>query len=165
MNRNHSIVIVFCAAVALVFAVVFTNRDVAEPTSVAAMEPVVEPLSEAVADPSAPRTVRIEAVGEATAPVPSGATLVVSRSSLGASPQFAVKLQLAQPEDSGEPLTGRILTEGRALDLSAAVIGDASDVAQVEIDADWLTPGRYVIEVHTSERSHFPLRRYALEVE
>ena len=25
-------------------------------------------------------------------------------------------------------------------------------------------PGRYVIEVKTVERSHFPLRRYALEV-
>ena len=43
--------------------------------------------------------------------------------------------------------------------------GQARGTTLVDVDTGWLRPsGRYLIEVKTLERSHFPLRRYALEV-
>ena len=37
--------------------------------------------------------------------------------------------------------------------------------ASVEIEPGWLDPpGRYMVEIKTKERTHFPLRRYVIEV-
>jgi predicted phage tail protein len=160
MNRTRAMVIVACALVALMFAVVLTGRDARKGASTPPAPPTTE--SEATAgSQSGP--------GDSTAsgqpaPLLSGKTLVVSRESLASGRPLVVQLQLSEPEASGAQLEGRIVTEGRTHDLSATVAGEAADLAQVEIEADWLTPGRYVIEIHTSERSHFPLRRYAIEV-
>lgn len=95
----------------------------------------------------------------------AGDTLEISADALPAGRPVALNLDLAEPSANGDPLAGRIFSEGRVpLDLSAAILGDERRTARVEIDADWLSPGRYVIEVRTTERTHFPLRRYALEV-
>ena len=95
----------------------------------------------------------------------SGETSEISGDALPVGRATALHLRLAEPSVDGDPLAGRILSEGRApLDLSAAILGEDRRTATVEIEADWLSPGRYVIEVQTTERTHFPLRRYALEV-
>jgi hypothetical protein len=74
-------------------------------------------------------------------------------------------LQLGEPSADDEPLAGRILAEGRApLQIAGAIGGEDRRIARVEIPAGWLSPGRYIVEVRTSERTHLPLRRYALEV-
>jgi hypothetical protein len=81
-------------------------------------------------------------------------------------PDEALEVDLLFPEPSAsrEPLPARILApDGRLLELPAGVAADARR-ARIEIPAGWLAPGRYIIELKTTERSHFPLRRYALEV-
>jgi hypothetical protein len=95
----------------------------------------------------------------------SGEAAEISAASLPAGRPLALGLQLAEPSARSEPLSGRVVTEGRApLEFRAAVRGDDRLTARVEIAAEWLSPGRYVIELHTTEQTHFPLRRYALEV-
>jgi hypothetical protein len=37
-------------------------------------------------------------------------------------------------------------------------------VATLELDPSWLLPGSYFVELQTTERSAFPVRRYAIEV-
>jgi len=105
------------------------------------------------------------AIGPADLTLLSGETLEISADALPAGRAVALNLQLTEPSADGDPLAGRILSEGRVpLDLSAAILGEDRRTARVEIEAGWLSPGRYVIEVQTTERTHFPLRRYALEV-
>jgi len=105
------------------------------------------------------------AIGPEDLTIFSGETLEISADALPAGRAVALNLQLAEPSANSEPLAGRILSEGRVpLDLSAAIRGEDRRTARVEIEAGWLSPGRYVIEVQTTERTHFPLRRYALEI-
>jgi hypothetical protein len=105
------------------------------------------------------------AIGPGDLTIFSGETLEIPADALPAGRVVALNLQLAEPSANRDPLAGRILSEGRVpLDLSAAILGEDRHIARVEIEANWLSPGRYVIEVRTTERTHFPLRRYALEV-
>ena len=65
-----------------------------------------------------------------------------------------------------DALPARIVAmdDGRELKLSDAAVAAARDRVSVEIDAGWLAPGRYLIEIQTTELSHFALRRYLLEI-
>ena len=75
-----------------------------------------------------------------------------------------VALELSDESRGGGPLAVRIAAEdGRQIETTA--VPDSGGGVQVEIDPSWLTPGRYLIEVKTPERTHFPLRRYVLEVQ
>ncbi len=51
-----------------------------------------------------------------------------------------------------------------ALEIRGALHEADRRSARFELQADWLSPGRYIIEMKTTERTHFPLRRYVLEV-
>ena len=74
-------------------------------------------------------------------------------------------LKLYVPDATDEPLAGRIFVEGRApLQIAGAIRGEDRRVARVEIPAGWLSPGRYIVEVRTTERTHFPIRRYPFAV-
>jgi hypothetical protein len=50
------------------------------------------------------------------------------------------------------------------LKLPDAVVAPDRGQARIEIEIGWLKPGRYRIEIETSEPSHLALRRYPLEV-
>ncbi len=96
--------------------------------------------------------------------VDSGQTLRLPAARL-AQARLAVDLLFPEPSTSAGPLSARILApDGRVLELEAAVGGADRRRASIEIDSAWLSPGRYIVELQTTERSHFPLRRYALEV-
>lgn len=74
-------------------------------------------------------------------------------------------LILPVPATRFEPLEARIVDEdGRMLKTEATVQGEGKESANLEIETDWLSPGRYLIHLTTQESSHFPLRRYPLEV-
>lgn len=77
-------------------------------------------------------------------------------------------LDLALPAvlPSADPLPARIVAmDGTAkLKLPDAVVASDRDRVQVEIESGWLAPGRYSIEIETSETAQLALRRYLLEV-
>ena len=94
----------------------------------------------------------------------SGDELEISVSSLPAGePVF---LSLGLPTSPAGSLPVRVLaTDGRILETTGVVSEDDSTRVSVEIEAGWLdSPGRYIVELKTKERTHFPLRRYAIEV-
>ena len=95
----------------------------------------------------------------------SGETLQIAVSELPAGRPLVLQLALAEPSRGPEPRPVRILaTDGRMLHARGPLAEPDRMSTRVEIDPEWLTPGRYIVEVKTTERSHFPLRRYALEV-
>ncbi len=76
---------------------------------------------------------------------------------------------LAMPDDArgDAPLETRVIdaTRERVIDLEAIPISGEGAGVRLEIDPEWLEPGQYLIQVRTAEKSHFPVRRYVLEVE
>jgi len=163
MSRRVAIVVVAGALTTLLLALVLTSRGPAEPEPIEIPD---ETLAERSAAPRPePDLARYDPeVGSESDPLAAGKTLLVSLESLRSIGTLVVPLRLGQPEIPGSTLEGRILTEGRVLELSAAVGDESTDVAQIEVASDFLTPGRYIVEIKTSERSHFPMRRYAIEV-
>jgi hypothetical protein len=76
-----------------------------------------------------------------------------------------VELVLAEPSMHAEPLPAQLRdASGRSLDLLAAIELDERSSARVEIEPGWLQAGSYLIELRTTERSHFPIRRYPFTV-
>jgi len=104
-------------------------------------------------------------VGAPNLTLRSGETLAIAAGALPAARPVILDLQLGEPSADDAPLDGRVLAEGRApLEITGAIRGGDRHIARVEIPAGWLSTGRYIIEVRTTERTHLPLRRYALEV-
>ncbi len=52
----------------------------------------------------------------------------------------------------------------RMLELEAQPISGSGTGVRLEIDPEWLEPGQYMIQVDTAPTTHFPVRRYVLEV-
>ncbi len=79
-----------------------------------------------------------------------------------------VALVLDLPDEArgdSESRTVRIVCEdGRALDTTASIEPGAGSGVRIEIDSNWLRRGDYMISVTTSEPTHFPVRRYVLEI-
>lgn len=77
-----------------------------------------------------------------------------------------VLLGLGLPKSPAGSLAVRILADdGRILETTGVVHEDDPTRARVEIEAGWLNrPGRYIVELKTKERTHFPLRRYAIQL-
>jgi hypothetical protein len=95
----------------------------------------------------------------------SGETLEIAIASLPADEPVVVNLLLPEPSRTAEPHAVRVLAfDGRTLETFAALREADRRSARFELQADWLSPGRYIIEMKTTERTHFPHRRYALEV-
>jgi hypothetical protein len=89
----------------------------------------------------------------------------IDQAALPAERALLVELVLAEPSTHAEPLPAQLRdTSGRALDLLAAVELDERSSARVEIEPGWLRAGSYLIELRTTERSHFPIRRYPFTV-
>jgi hypothetical protein len=78
---------------------------------------------------------------------------------------LVVELVLAVPSTNAEPLRAQLRdTTGRAFALLAAVEQGERMSARIEIEPSWLRPGSYLVELRTTERSHFPIRRYPFAV-
>ncbi len=67
----------------------------------------------------------------------------------------------------GEPLIGRVISsDSREYALSATIRGEDRLRASVAIPTEFLAaPDRYIVEIKTTEQSHFPIRRYVILVE
>lgn len=58
-----------------------------------------------------------------------------------------------------------ISTDGRRLDTTASPVAGSGTGVRLEIDAGFLSPGLYMIEIETEDKTPLRLRRYVLELE
>jgi hypothetical protein len=78
---------------------------------------------------------------------------------------LALTLDLPDEARGSEPRPVVIASEdGRRLETMSAIAPGPGTGVHLEIDSSWLEPGRYMISVATAEPSHFPVRRYVLEI-
>jgi hypothetical protein len=112
-----------------------------------------------------PARVPTQQADDADLSIQSGATLALDAASLPQDGPLVLDLVLGEPDRSEEPSPVRLVApDGRVLHTQARIGGEDWLEARIEVDPEWLTPGRYIIEIKTRERTHLPLRRYALEI-
>ncbi len=58
-----------------------------------------------------------------------------------------------------------VSTDGRRIETTASPLAGAGTGVQLEIDSGFLSRGRYMIEIDTTENTPFQIRRYVLELE
>lgn len=128
------------------------------------IEPVVEPVLEV-----APAT----AMSAIDYTVDLAQITTISAKNLPVGRPVTLGLTLPEPAPLATQLTAKIVDESnRELDAQALVVGrsptgegaEEGGTARLEIEEGWLTPGTYLIYLKTTEKSHFPLRRYPIEV-
>ena len=97
--------------------------------------------------------------------IAEGGRLLTNAASLRDGDVLAVGLGLSDEARGEKPLAVRIVSsDGRRTETTAAPVVGSGSGLRLEIDPEWLTSGSYMIEVRTAEKTHFPLRRYVLEV-
>lgn len=97
--------------------------------------------------------------------VEPGGTLVLEAAKLEPGRPVVLHLGLGEPSRSDEPRPVHIVAAdgSRGLEGQGRLGSERLD-ARFEVDPAFLLPGRYMVEVKTTEQSHFPLRRYVIEV-
>jgi hypothetical protein len=122
-------------------------------------------LTPAVVIPEPPRAraASPDAAGELR--IASNETIQIDAASLLPGRPVVLRLVLGEPSRSQEPRPVRVLSEDSRVFEGQGILGSDLAGARFEIDPAFLAaPGRYIVEVKTTEQSHFPLRRYVLEV-
>jgi hypothetical protein len=109
------------------------------------------------------------APGSAAGPahrIGEGGRLSIDAAELPREGAFALALDLPDAARGSEPRPVRIVSgDGtRQLELLAAPLAGPGSGVALHLDPAWLIPDRYLIEVTTAEATHFPLRRYVLEL-
>jgi hypothetical protein len=142
-----------------------TDTDQMSPTDQAANRPdlVAIRVKTVDLDPEDPSRPKVE---PGDFDLTAGETTSVAAPDLPTERPLVLNLLLPTALPSADGLPARILAMdgSRELKLSDAVVADDRDQVRVQIDSAWLSPGRYLIEIETSERSHLALRRYLLEI-
>jgi hypothetical protein len=137
----------------------------------------LRPTAERGAPPAAPAPAASQpapAAPEAVAPAAAtgelpmakaGGTLRLDRASFPASGPVRVNLELpvASADDSPRPVRLVSQPDHRILQINGAV-GSDRNAATIDVDSGYLPPGTYLVEIQTTEQSHFPLRRYFIIV-
>jgi len=135
------------------------------------------PVRPPQADLAPAETVRESDAGARAAPLVGEADIVLvsgdetgrfDASAIPADEPVTVDLTLPFAIDESTDVVGsRILRVDRRppVELDGVVHGTARRTIRLEVPAGWLVPGGYLIEVKTTEKSHMPLRRFALEIE
>lgn len=94
----------------------------------------------------------------------SGETIEISIAPQRGNQPVAFSLGLGEPSRDDEPRAVRLIaTDGRILELNGALAADRMTAA-IEVPAEFLSPGRYLVEMTTTEATHFPLRRFVVVV-
>ncbi len=101
--------------------------------------------------------------------VPPGATVHLDQAAVEARGDGAVRfeLEIPVPLTSDEPRAVHLLPIGRpGFEMRSLPPSGARDRVRIDVPADALRqPGRYVVNVETTEDAHFPVRRFAIEVD
>jgi hypothetical protein len=104
--------------------------------------------------------------GETPTRLAMGTLLSLDSDALPFDEDLALALELPDEARGEGPRDVRVLApDGRELKTTATPLPGAGSGVQLAIDPGWLRPGRYLIEVQTAEQTHFPLRRYVLEIQ
>jgi hypothetical protein len=117
-----------------------------------------------VAAPVPPRPAVPDAAGELR--IATHETIQLDRASLTPGKPVVLRLDLEVPSRSQEPRPVRVISmEDRRILEGQGILGEDRSDARFELDPGFLSiPGRYVVEVKTTEISHFPMRRFGIEV-
>lgn len=114
-----------------------------------------------------PGSVPPTAAPDAAAPlrVAAGSHARVAVDALPSGSPLALVLELEDEARGDGSRDVRLVSEdGRKLVLSASPLAGRDAGLRLEIDPDFLAPGRYLIEVQTTDPHPLHLRRYVLEV-
>jgi hypothetical protein len=167
MDRRVRILLGLAAAIALAALVLGRSRPTGPPTPEAPerpeQPPVVQITPEAPPPPPAPDLPVPFVRGAGPHPIESGRTLGIETGDLPDGTPLLLDLRLPAEVIPEEPALRVIAADGRVLE-TVGRSGESEGSVRLPLDPAWLLPGRYVIELPTSERTHFPLRRFALEV-
>jgi len=152
----------FVVGLLLALGVGYALRPTPEPVASPAPAPAA---SEAA--PAAPAATDVPAPVASTA-VPiakAGGTLELDRASFPASGPVRVSLELPVESADDSPRPVRLVSQPdhRILELTGG-LESGRTAATIEVDPAYLQPGTYLVEVQTTEQSHFPLRRYFINV-
>ncbi len=129
---------------------------VAPPAAAPAPAPVLVP-------PAPPRLALPDAAGELR--IASHETIQIDAASLVPGKPVVLRLVLGEPSRNQEPRPVRVYSADQRVLEGEGILGEGLADARFELDPAFLSiPGRYIVEVQTTEISHFPLRRYAVEV-
>jgi hypothetical protein len=161
MQRATRISLIAGAAVAGLALSLLTSdrwRRPAPPEAEAVVAPAV-----VIPEPPQARAASPDASGELR--IASNETIQIDAASLVPGKPVVLRLVLGEPSRSQEPRPVRVLSLDSRVFEGQGILGSDLADARFEIDPAFLaTPGRYIVEVKTTELSHFPLRRYAIEV-
>ena len=140
-----------------------TPRGPAPPAATAASSPRPDPGLQAAQPEASTRTQAIRAPAQR---IPDQGRLSVTREALREGDILALGLELPDALRGSEARPVRLVdVTGRALDGFALPVDGTGSGLRLEIDPEWLRPGRYMIQVETSGAgSPLPVRRYVLEV-
>jgi hypothetical protein len=104
------------------------------------------------------------AAADASLRIESSGTLELEAAKLEPGRPVVLRLALGEPSRDDAPRPVRVIgPDGRVLEGEGQLAADRTE-ASFALDPAFLRPGRYVVEVKTTELTHFPLRRYAIEV-
>ena len=161
-NTGPWIVGVLVAGIAIGFGVWRLSPAPAEIAVPAPGAPVAE-VPAAEASP-APAELPLEPVSESYA-IPIRGRIAISASSFAPDVPVALDLELPDAIRGSDTRPVRVAAvDGRQMRTTASVRSGAGSGIRLELAPGWLVPGRYLIEVTTDEKTHFPMRRYVLEV-
>lgn len=98
-------------------------------------------------------------------PLAPFATLALSREKFPAAGPVSLNLRLPEPSTDAEPRPVTVLSiQDQRVYTTQGRLDEGRNVATIEVPADFLRPGNYLVQLKTTERTAFPLRRYVVEV-
>jgi hypothetical protein len=99
-------------------------------------------------------------------PLAPFATLALSRSDLPNDGTVSLSLGLPEPSEDAEPRPVTLLSiRDQRVYTTEGHLDEPRTTATIEVPVDFLQPGTYMVQVKTTERTPFPLRRYVVEVQ
>ncbi len=97
--------------------------------------------------------------------IAEGGRISIDAASLRDGEVLTLELALSDEAMGSEPLPVRVVSvDGRRIETTAAPAAGSGSALHLELEAEWLRPGRYMIQVTTVEKSPLQLRRYVIEV-
>jgi len=127
--------------------------------------PAVNGASEAAPAPPAPAETPAPTVPPiATHSIAPSGTLELDHATLPSSGPVRVSLELPHASSDAEPPPVQVFSEDSRVFETQGRLDDTRSAATIDLEASWLRPGSYVVQMKTAEPSVMALRRYLIVV-